>query len=78
MVSHIVRFSEFEYYNINQDEDWVRFLATTDKGSYFAERPMVSARVLREDRDKFKARVVDCIASCINPCEVDLEDATIH
>jgi hypothetical protein len=73
----IVRFSEFEYYNINQDEEWVRFLATMDKGSYWAEVPRGTAGEYRKNKDIFKARVVDCIASCINPCEVDL-DPTVH
>jgi hypothetical protein len=72
-----VRFAEFEYYDINHDEDWVRFTATVDRGSYYAEVPRVSARVFRENRDKFKAKVIDCLASCIDPCEVSLEE-TIH
>ena len=73
----VIRFQEFEYYNINEDEDWVRFTATLDKGSYYAEVPRVSARVFRENKDKFKAKVIDYLASQVDPCEISLED-TIH
>lgn len=79
MVSHVIRFQEFEYYNINEDEDWVRFTATMTKGSYYAEVPLGSARVFRENRDKFKAKVIDLLSSAVavDPCEVSLEE-TIH
>ena len=77
MVEHIVRFSEFEYYNVKEDEDWVRFMATMDKGSYYAEIPRGTASEVRKNRDIFKAKVIDCLVSCINPCEVSLEE-TIH
>lgn len=77
MVSHVVRFQEFEYYNINEDEDWVRFTATMDKGSYYAEVPRGTSKSFRENRDKFKAKVIDYLASAVDPCEVDLEE-TIH
>lgn len=73
----VIRFQEFEYYNINHDEDWVRFTATMDKGSYYAEVPWVSARVFRENRDKFKAKVIDYLSFQIDPCEVNLEE-TVH
>jgi hypothetical protein len=71
-MSYVIRFQEFEYYNINLDEDWVRFTATMDKGSYYAEVPRVSARVFRENRDKFKAKVIDFLASSVDPCEIYL------
>jgi len=73
----VIRFQEFEYYNINEDEDWVRFTATMNKGSYYAEAPRVSARVFRENRDKFKAKVIDYLASQVDPCEITLEE-TVH
>lgn len=79
MVSHIVRFSEFEYYNINEDEDWVRFTATTNKGSYFHECPWVSARVLRETREQFKAKVVVLLTEGADPQYVNIDEiSTVH
>ena len=77
MTQVTIRFQEFEWYNINQDEDWVRFTATMTKGSYYAEVPKVSARVFRENRDKFKAKVIDYLASQVDPCEISLEE-TVH
>jgi hypothetical protein len=73
----VVRFHEFEYYDINHDEDWVRFTATMDKGSYFAEVPRGTFKDFRENRDKFKAKVIDYLASQVDPCEIRLED-TVH
>ena len=73
MAGYIVRFSEFDFYNINHDEDWVRFLATMDKGSYFTEVPRVSARVFRENRAKFKEAVIEAIKDGLNPQELELE-----
>lgn len=72
-----VRFHEFEWYNVNEDEDWVRFTATVSKGSYFAEVPRGTFKDFRENRDKFKAKVIDYLSSAVDPCEVQLED-TIH
>ena len=73
----IVRFSEYEYYNINQDEDWVRFMATTSKGTYFTEVPRESSRIYRENKDKFKQKVMDYLTSNLDPCELNLEE-TLH
>lgn len=68
----IVRFHEFEYYDINHDEDWVRFTATVSKGSYYAEAPRGTFKDFRQNRDKFKAIVVDYIDQEVDPCEVQL------
>ena len=73
----IIRFQEFEYYNINQDEDWVRFTATMTKGSYYAEVPRGTFKVFRENREKFKAIVTDYLIQSIDPCEINLNE-TIH
>lgn len=72
-----IRFQEFEYYDINYDEDWVRFTATMEKGSYYAEVPRGTFKDFRENRDKFKAKVIDYLANQVDPCEVNLEE-TIH
>lgn len=68
----IVRFSEFEWYDINHDEDWVRFMATVTNGSYFSEVPRGTARVFRENRAKFKEMTLEAIRSCIRPGEIEL------
>ena len=72
-----VRFQEFEWYNVFEDEDWVRFTATMDKGSYFSEVPRGTYKDFRENRDKFKAKVMDYLVNAVDPCEVMLED-TVH
>jgi hypothetical protein len=72
MVGYIVRFTDYTYYNINEDEDWVRFMGTTDKGSYYSEVPWVSSRVFRENREKFKEKTIECLSSCITPCQIEL------
>jgi hypothetical protein len=68
----IVRFSEFEYYNINQDEDWVRFMATTPEGSYFSEVPRETFSKYREQKQEFKDKVVEAIGSHMPPMEIEL------
>lgn len=68
----VVRFSEYEYYNIFEDEDWVRFMATTSKGTYFMERPRTSAMIYRENKEAFKTKALEAIQSGIDPKELDL------
>lgn len=68
----VVRFSEYEYYNINHDQDWVRFMATTTKGTYFAERARVSAMSYRENRQAFREKVMEALQAGIDPKEIDL------
>ena len=72
MASYVVRFSEFDFYNINEDEDWVRFMATMDKGSYFAEVPRGTSRVFRENRAKFKEAVIEAIKDGLDPQELEI------
>ena len=72
MTKAIVRFTEAERYDINQDCEVTRFVATTSKGSYHVEIPTVSSKNLREKRVKFKEKVMEAIQSDLDPCEVAL------
>lgn len=74
MPEAIVRFSEAQRYDINQDCDVTRFVATTPKGSYHVEIPTVSSKNLREKRSRFKERVMELIQSDLDPCEVILDE----
>lgn len=65
-----VRFTETERYDPMKDSEVVRFMATTDRGSYHAEVPIDGPRGLRRDRAAFKERVVEYIRAGASPCEV--------
>lgn len=66
------RFSETERYDPLKDCEVVRFMATTEKGSYHVEVPMEGTTSLRERRKAFKELVVKYILAGKNPCEVRL------
>ena len=68
----IVRFNEFQRYDITQDCDVVRFVGVTDGGSFHTEVPVASTRRLREHRNTFKERVIELMQEGSNPCEVQL------
>lgn len=70
--SIIVRFTELQNYDINWDCDVVRFMATTDRGSYYADILNEGPRSIRELRKRFKDRAVSCIQDGLDPCEIDL------
>ena len=69
-----VRFQESQSYDINSDSDVVRFLATTDLGSYWTDVPVEGPRGLRKDREKFKTLAVEYIRAGSLPCYIDLEE----
>ena len=68
----LVRFSESERYDPLKDCEVVRFMATTDRGSYHTEVPIEGAKSLRTSRQAFKAAVEECIRTGTSPCEVRL------
>lgn len=68
-----IRFTEVIRYDINQDCEVVRFVATTSKGSYHVEIPTVNSKSLRENRAKFKERVFEAIESNRDPCDLGSE-----
>lgn len=73
MAEHvIVRFTERQSYDINWDCQVVRFMATTPAGSYYADVLDEGARSVRELRQRFKDRAVNCIQEGLDPCEIDL------
>lgn len=72
-MTYAVRFSEYEYYNIHKDENWVRFMATTTNGTFFTEKPRTSAMIYRENKEAFKAKVMELLLAESYPCEVNLD-----
>ncbi len=68
----IVRFTETQQYDINYDEDVVRFMATTSSGSFWADLFLEGPRSLRQDRERFKQQVVELIQAGSAPCYIDL------
>lgn len=73
MVGHIVRFTEVGRYDINQDCEVTRFVATTSKGSYHVEVPTGTSKDVRENMAKFKEKVMEALESNKDPCEVTLQ-----
>jgi len=67
-----VRFSEHERYDINLDCDKRVMIASTPRGSYFAEIVDEGSAKYREAKTRFKEIVVDCLTKNIDPCEIDL------
>ena len=69
----IVRFTEFERYDINRDCDVVRFMATTPKGSFYAEVPILGPKSYRTLKERFKEQAIEYIQSGYDPGEVEIE-----
>ncbi len=69
----IVRFSECERYDITKDCEVVLFMALTSRGTFHVELPRVSARVFRENRERFRERAITLIEAGKDPQEVTLE-----
>ncbi len=68
----IVKFNEFEFYDITRDERMVTYMATTSAGSYFAEAPVDKAQVKR--RKQFKEKVIELMQKGLDPGEIEFED----
>ena len=66
------RFSESSRYDPLKDCEVVRFMATTERGSYHCEVPSEGAGVVRAAKTKFKELVAECIRAGKPPCEVAL------
>lgn len=73
-----VRFQEEQHYDINQDCEVVRFMATTSLGSYWTELPLDGPRSLRRDRTRFKELAVQCIQSGLIPTYIELPAMEAH
>lgn len=71
-MSLIVRFSEYTRYDITQDCEVVRFMGSTLTGSYHTELVCPTSRHLRENRTKFKEKVIDLMESGKSPQEISL------
>lgn len=74
MVGNVIfaRFSETSRYDPLKDCEVVRFVATTDKGSYHTEVPTEGAGVVRAKKAQFKELVVECIRAGQPPKELQL------
>lgn len=68
----IVRFNEYERYDIQQDCQVIRFMGVTNAGTYHAEFPVISSRQLRELRHQFKEAVVQRMQDGVEPQEIAL------
>lgn len=73
-----VRFQEEQHYDITQDCDVVRFMATTSLGSYWTEFPVDGPRALRRDRVRFKELAVQCIQAGLLPDYIQLPALEAH
>ena len=69
----IVKFNEFEFYDINRDERMVTYLATTSAGSYFAEAPVDKEQVKR--RKQFKEKVIELMQRGLDPGEIEFDES---
>lgn len=73
-----VRFQEEQHYDVTQDCEVVRFMATTSLGSYWTEIPIDGPRALRRDRVRFKEMAVQCIQAGLLPNRIDLPEMEMH
>ena len=67
-----VRFTESQWYDINDDCEVVRFMAITGGGSFYAQIPLISSRNLREARVRFKDDVIEFMQQGYSSGEIDL------
>lgn len=66
------RFSETSRYDPLKDCEVVRFMATTERGSYHCEIPVEGAGTVRAAKTKFKDQVAECIRAGLPPREIQL------
>ena len=66
------RFSETSRYDPLKDCEVVRFMATTEKGSYHCEIPLEGAGSVRAKKAQFKDQVAECIRAGTPPKELQL------
>lgn len=68
----VLRFSEYERYDIFLDENVVVYMATGNQGTWFSEMPDNGWKSRRENRQKFREVVVFMYRNGEAPCEIDL------
>jgi hypothetical protein len=66
------RFQELERYDPLSDEQAVRCMCITDKGSFHTERPCPAGASRRDMRKLFRETTLDLMERGIEPCEVNL------
>lgn len=67
-----VRFSEHDRYDIMKDAEVKMFMATTTKGSYFAEFVTNGPQSIRDMKKRFKERTIEAIQRGEAPREIEL------
>lgn len=67
-----IRFHEYEWYDVAQDHELVRLMATTSVGTWHATVPLTTSAELREDREAFKTYVLQSMTLGNPPCEVTI------
>jgi hypothetical protein len=70
----VVRFQEYVEYDIQEDADVCTFMATTDRGSFFARVFVESPKSFRQARARFKDKAIDAMRERQEPCELILDE----
>ena len=72
MIYNSFRFQEIERYDPIIDEQVVRFMIVTDKGSFHAEKPCPAGASRRDMRKAFREHALNLMEMGKEPCEVDI------
>ena len=68
----VVRFQSWERYDPFTDERVVQLQAVTDKGTFLADVAKQNYTDMRKTKEAFKDYVLQCMASKIDPHEVEI------
>lgn len=71
-MSILVRFTEFQRYDINRDCEVTQFCASISTGTYHTEIPVAEGAPLRVKREQFKDKVAELIQKGVGPQQVTL------
>jgi hypothetical protein len=70
--TYFVRFSDYEFYDIENDRDALRMMATTPEGTFSADIENQPGSKNRERREAFRDYVLGCLASKVHPHEIEI------
>ena len=68
--TYFVRFSDYEFYDIENDRDALRMMATTPAGTFSADVTNEPGSKNRERREAFRDYVLSCLAQKLAPHEI--------
>ena len=68
----IVRFQEWQHYDMNIDDEVCQFMATTPTGTWHSTVPVSTSKDMRENREAFKTYVLGALQAGLQPCEVNI------